>query len=451
VSSFEDLKLTRQFLNALEDAGYTAPTPVQIKAIPAVMSGQHVVGIAQTGTGKTAAYLLPILQSLKYAQGVWPRALVLVPTKELVTQVMEHVVMLSKYTDLRAVALYGGVGKSKQSDLLKAGADIIVSTPLRLVEHYQDGNLVLKQIKTLVLDEADRMMDMGFMPQLEMLLDILPTKKQNLLFSATFSPRIEKLSGDFMDFPLKIEIDQEATPAETIAHWRYSVPNFETKLNLLNYLMKDRERFNRIIVFTKTRQHANMVFDELKKTEKGKVKVMHANKDQHARMNAMKAFKAGELRVLVTTDVTARGIDVTEVSHVINFDVPLIYEDYVHRIGRTGRAGLSGEAITFVNKAEEYHINRIEYKIRQAIPELPMPDAIGIAQTPFEENQMMELEIDAQKRKEDPTFKGAFHEKKNAYARAKQKSAPKSLKRATTPDPFAGRKKTSKSLRHKKK
>lgn len=419
--TFEDLKIKRQFLNAIEDLGFQQVTPIQEKAIPAIRSGQHVIGIAQTGTGKTAAYLLPVLQKLNYAQGIGARCLILVPTKELVLQVVEQVQQLSTYTDLRLVGLYGGVGRQKQAKEVLAGVDILVSTPRRFLEIYEKDHIAANKINTMILDEADRMMDMGFMPQINAILEVVPTKKQNLLFSATFSPRVEELSWNFMDFPIKLEITPEATPVETVEQVRYDVPNFDTKLNLISALLEDEALYSRIIVFVKSKQSANRVFAKLKRYGSENIRLIHSNKGQNTRINSFKDFKEGLVRILVTTDVMARGIDIKEVSHVINFDVPVVYEDYVHRIGRTGRAFRTGAAITFVTKGDHYHVNKIEEKIRMLIPVLELPDDLEIAETPFEENQIMERAVDDQKRKEDPTFKGAFHEKKSYKIKLKQK------------------------------
>ena len=422
--TFEDLKLTRQFLNAVQDLGYTIPTSIQQKAIPIIRSGQHIIGIAQTGTGKTAAYLLPIMQLLKYAQGDLPRCVILVPTKELVLQVLEQVVLLGKYTDLRSVGLYGGVGRKKQASDAISGVDIVVSTPMRLLEIYQEEGLDLKKVQILVMDEADRMLDMGFRPQINAILDVLPRKKQNMMFSATFSSIIEELSWDFMDFPIKIEITPEATPVETVEQRAYHVPNFQTKLNLLEYLLKDIS-LSRVMIFVKSKGSANRIFEYLNHKIKGEIRLIHSNKAQNARINSFNDFREGNVRLLISTDVMARGIDVSAVSHVINFDVPTVYEDYVHRIGRTGRAWNEGIAITFVSKADEYHLAKIEKKIRMSVPIFQLPDNLEITETPFEENQSMEKEIDEQKKKEDPNFQGAFHEKKDYKLKQKQKKAKK--------------------------
>lgn len=410
--AFKQFNLTRQFLNAVADMGFQRPTEIQEKCIPVISGGQQVIGIAQTGTGKTAAYLLPILAKVKYAQGNEPRVLILAPTKELTIQIAGHASELAKYTDLRVLAIYGGSSPKSQIEAIQQGVDILVATPGRFMEIYLKGELPVKQIKTLVLDEADRMMDMGFMPQLRKIFEVIPPKRQTLLFSATFSERVEKLSQDFLEFPVKIEVTPQATTASQVEQELYLVPNKKTKINFIEYLLSQREVFTRVVIFTRTKETANNVSKFIERKDLGPVRVIHSNKSQNTRINAVKEFKEGHLRVLVSTDVTARGIDVTAVSHVINFDVPILHEDYVHRIGRTGRAFQDGKAITFVTAAEQYHVEKIEALIREKIPVKKLPAAVEVADTPFEESQEMAREIDFQRRKEDPSFKGAFHERK---------------------------------------
>ncbi len=412
IASFEDFKLNKQLLNAVADAGFITPTEVQQKCIPILMAGQEVIGIAQTGTGKTAAYLIPVLMKVKYAQGTEPRAIILAPTKELVIQIAEHAHQLAHFTDLRILAIYGGVGPKTQIEAIQKGVDIIVATPGRFTELYLKSELPTKQIKTLVLDEADRMMDMGFMHQLRKIFEVIPRKRQNMLFSATFNDRVEKLSAEFLEFPIRVEITPQATPAQQVKQEVYYVPNLKTKINFLEYLLRDKEAFNRVMIFTRSKESANNVFKFLERRGLGPVRVIHSNKGQNSRINAVNEFKEGNLRILVSTDVTARGIDVTNVSHVINFDVPVVYDDYVHRIGRTGRAFREGTAITFVTDAEVYHIQRIEKLIREKITVKRLPQEVEIIKTSFEESQEMAREIDRQKRREDPEFKGAFHVKK---------------------------------------
>ena len=399
-------------MNAVQEAGFSGPTEIQEKAIPLIIGGQEIIGIAQTGTGKTAAYLLPLLMKIKYAQATDPRAVILGPTKELTLQIHQHISMLGKYTDIRTVCLYGGVGTKAQIETLNNGVDIIVATPGRFMELYLKGELKTKQIKYLVLDEADRIMDMGFMPQLRKIFEVIPSKRQNLLFSATFNARVERLSQEFLEFPVRIEVSPPATTAKLVEQELYEIPNLRTKINFLEHLLLQEDTFNRVMIFTRTKEVADNVFKYLERKNIGPARVIHSNKGQNPRINAVNEFKEGKLRILVSTDVTARGIDVTKVSHVINFDVPILYEDYVHRIGRTGRAFQEGKAITFATPAELYHIGKIQDLIREKIPVKQLPGQIHVDETPFEEAQDMAREIDWQKRKEDPTFQGAFHDRK---------------------------------------
>jgi ATP-dependent RNA helicase RhlE len=422
IDSFEDFKLNKQLLNAIEELGFSEPTPIQTKAIPLATAGHDVIGIAQTGTGKTAAYLLPLLMKIKYAQEDHPRALILAPTRELILQIEENIKGLAKYTDLRYVAIYGGIGPKTQIETVQKGVDIIIATPGRFLDIYLQGKLQTKLIKTLVIDEADKMMDMGFMPQIKRILEVIPIKRQNLLFSATMSAFVQRLCEEFLEFPEIVEVSPETLAVDTVDQVLYEVPNFKTKINFLGHLLKD-ESLERVIVFVKTKEAADNVSKFIDRKKHGTVRVIHSNKGQNSRINAMNEFKEGALRVLVSTDISARGIDVSLVSHVINFDVPIIYEDYVHRIGRTGRAKNEGIAITFANKAEMLHITKIEKLIRQTIPVKRLPEDVTVEKTEREENQLMELDIDLFKRKENPDFKGAFHEKKaRVFKTEKEKS-----------------------------
>lgn len=414
--SFEEFKLNRQILNAVEEAGYQIATPIQEKAIPAILSGQDIYGIAETGTGKTAAYVLPMLMKLKYAQGEDARALILAPTRELALQIEEQIAVFSKYTDLRTVVIFGGLGPKTQIENIKKGVDILVSTPGRFLDLYAEGHIVPKYLQFLVLDEADKMMDMGFVKAIHKILEVIPRKRQNLLFSATMGELVQKIAGDFLKFPTKLEIAPQATPAQTVTQNLYLVPNYQTKVNLLLHLMKQEEDLLRLIIFSKTRVVADQIFHTMcRKFGEKNVRVIHANKGQNTRINSINAFKSGDIRILVATDVAARGIDVSDVSHVINFDVPIVIEDYVHRIGRTGRAFQLGDAITFCNPAEEYYVQKIQKLIKQQIPVLELPKEVFVEETPYDERQLIAREIDNQKRKENPEFKGAFHEKKSVH------------------------------------
>lgn len=421
--TFSDLKVTRQYLDALADQGIESPTEIQQKALPILMAGQDLIGIAQTGTGKTLAYLLPIVQKLKFAQGVDPRALILVPTKELVVQVERVLALLVVNTDLRWVAMYGGIGPKAQTEKIEAGVDIIIATPGRFLEIYSKRVFVTKQIKTMVLDECDRMMDMGFWPQLRDIQEKIPHKKQQLLFSATFPDKVQRIADNFLLFPQVVEVTPAATPASTVAQSVYAVPNQATKLEMLIHLLKNREDMTRVMVFCRTKEMVTQLAEQLVKQKFGEIRIIHSNKGQNARINALDEFKEGNIRVLVTTDVSARGIDVVEVSHVINFQVPHTHEDYVHRIGRTGRAFKTGEAITFMDVSEKYHVQKIERVMKQFIPVLDLPSEVVVHGTPKSEMIEQNRDIDWQKRKEDPTFKGAFHEKKFAVAAKKEKKS----------------------------
>ncbi len=418
--TFEDFNFNRQILNAIADAGYTEATPIQQKAIPPILNGQDVMGIAQTGTGKTAAYVLPIIMRLKYAQGDHARALIISPTRELAMQIEENVKTFAANTDLRVVVVYGGLGPKTQIEQINKGVDIIVATPGRFMDIYLAGHIVTKTLQVLVLDEADKMMDMGFMPQINRILEVVPVKRQNLLFSATMSDKIHELSNNFLEFPTVIEITPQATPAQTVDQQLYFVPNVKTKINLLKKLLDKEDDIKKLMIFCKTRLAAEDVYKFLlRKFGEAEVKVLHANKGQNTRINAINAFKADEVKILVATDVASRGIDVSDVSHVINFDVPVVIEDYVHRIGRTGRAYQKGVAVTFCNPAEEYYIRKVEKLIRQSIPVYAMPDDVFVEATPYDEKQDQDREIDMQKRRDDPEFKGAFHEKKTLNQRKK--------------------------------
>jgi ATP-dependent RNA helicase RhlE len=277
---------------------------------------------------------------------------------------------------------------------------------------YLRKEVPVKQIKALVLDEADRMMDMGFMPQLRKIFEVIPNKRQNLLFSATYPVKVERLAEEFIEFPVRVEITPQATVARKVEQELYRIPNMRTKINFLEHLLQDKETYSRVMIFARTKETADNVFKYLDRKHLGPAKVVHSNKGQNTRINSMNEFKEGNLRILVATDVASRGIDVVNVTHVINFDVPFVYEDYVHRIGRTGRAFQSGKAISFVTNAELYHIDKIQKIIREKIAVKELPSSIEVSETPFEEAQDMAREIDRQKRYEDPEFKGAFHERK---------------------------------------
>ena len=412
MTTFADFKLNKQLWNAIVDAGYTIPTEIQEKAIPQILAGVDVLGVAQTGTGKTAAYLIPTIMKIKYAQGNDPRALIVVPTRELAMQVKEHIEMLGKYTDLRSVTLVGGTGMKTQKDTLKEGVDIVVATPGRLMDLYLAGHLQLRSIQLFILDEAERLLDMGFKPQVDRILEVISRKRQNLLFSATWSEKVRRISEDFLLEPTEIHVSPEVKTVKSVSQKVIFVPNLKTKINLLEHLLMN-EAFNKVMIFCKTKTVATNISKYLhRKYGEEKVRVIHGNKDQNTRINAMKAFSDDQVTCLVATDVAARGIDIKSISHVINFNVPLVYEDYVHRIGRTGRAEMLGDSITFCAPNDEWHLKKIEKLIHQKIPVESIPVEVKIEETPFEEMQVILRDIDMQRRKDDPSFQGAFHEKK---------------------------------------
>jgi len=423
--TFEQLKVSKSILKTLDEIGFHEPTPIQQKVIPVIRSGANVVGIAQTGTGKTAAYLIPLLMNLLKAGGDGPRILVLVPTRELAIQGGEDVEELTANTTIRHAAIFGGIGWTKHAELVESGIDILVSTPGRLWELYQAGALSLKKVKHLVIDEADRMLDMGFMPQLRQLFEIIPPRRQNLLFSATFPKKVEQMAEEFLDHYQKVKVARSATPAELIEQEIYQVPNYRTKLNLVKHLLEDEEAFYRVIIFVRTKEHAEAVFKVVKRKSEGEKRILHSNKGQSTRLNAIRAFKDGEVRILISTDVSARGIDASKVSHVINFDLPASYEDYVHRIGRTARAGNRGTAITLISPHQEWHMKRIEKLIRMEIQRKEIPGEVEILETGFAERQEQLREIDRQRKVDDPTFQGAFHEKKKKLQARNQKRGKK--------------------------
>jgi len=423
--TFDDLSLNKNILRNIETLGWENPTPIQEKSIPLSLSGQDVVGIAQTGTGKTGAFLLPIIHKLGYRSEESPRAIVFAPTKELALQIGEHFDLLNPFDQLKKVVLVGGKGLKHQVDAFSEGVDVIVATPGRFMEVYKKSVINVKKIQVMVLDEADRLMDMGFMPQLRSLLEVIPVKRQNMLFSATYPPKVEELSHEFLDFPTRIEIEEQSTPAETVEQYFYAVNGFKTKLNLLTHLVL-KEEFSKVIVFANKKQSANGISEWLKRSTKKKVSLVHSNKSQTNRGVQLSEFDQGETDVLITTNVSSRGLDIPDVSHVINFDLPQVYEDYVHRIGRTGRAFKVGEAISFANKYERMQIERYATQL----DELTFPkNEVDWVEIKKEELIEIERNIDRLKKRENPDYKGAFHEKKKKFPMKKSVSKSKRRKK----------------------
>lgn len=408
--TFKDLNISKQILMALEEAGFEHPTPIQQEAFSVIRSGRDIIGLARTGTGKTLAYLIPVLMKLHYAQGKYPRAIVIVPTRELVVQVCESVELLTEYMDIRCEGIYGGTNIRTQQERVYQGVDLLVATPGRFMDIYMNGIIRTQQIKTVIIDEADRLMDMGFLPQLRSILEVIPEKHQTLLFSATFSQSIGELAHDFLAAdPVRIEVDQHATPVEQVTQIRYNVPNIMTKINLLKFLLANREEFKRVMIFTETKKNADRIVEKLAPVWQEELSIIHSNKAQNSRLNALRAFKEGRSRILVASDVAARGIDVQDISHVINFDIPSIPEEYIHRIGRTARAGKEGTALSFVSEKEEPKFEAIEELIHQPLPPETLPVEIEISEVLLEEEKIETRNIVYQKGK--PKGGGAFHSK----------------------------------------
>src|SRR5215212_8133299 len=368
---FTTFGLHPDLLRGVKELGFTRPTPIQNDAMPPAMAGKDVLAAAATGSGKTAAFLLPILQRLMGKKRGTTRALIITPTRELAAQIDEHLRDLAVHTPISGAAIYGGVGMGPQEHAFRTGTDVLVATPGRLLDHFQRPYAKLDGLEVLVLDEADRMLDMGFLPDIRRVLKHLPQRRQTLFFSATLPPPIVELSREMLKNPVMISIERKAAPAGGIAQSVFPVSQ-ELKMALLETLL-ERGEIQNAIVFTRTKHRTNRVFDQL---EKHKVKVarIHGNRSQVQRTEALAGFKAGKYRILVATDIAARGIDVEALSHVVNFDVPNVPEDYIHRVGRTARAELTGDAITFVAPDEENDLRAIERAIGKRLPRVTVPD-----------------------------------------------------------------------------
>ncbi|WP_419545679.1 DEAD/DEAH box helicase [Odoribacter laneus] len=421
--AFTDLNISKQILDALAEAGFEEPTPIQREAFPVIRSGKDMIGIARTGTGKTLAYLIPILMKLHYAQGKYPRAIVIVPTRELVVQVCESVELLTEYMDIRCVGIYGGTNIRTQQNAVYEGVDLLVATPGRFMDIYMNGMLRTPLVKTVVVDEADRLMDLGFMPQLRSILEVIPEKHQTLLFSATFSTAVTTLASEFMVAPEKVEVAPQATPVDTVLQLRYDVPNIMTKINLLKLLLANKEEYSRVMVFTESKKNADRITDKLADYWKDELSVIHSNKAQNTRLNALRAFREGRSRIMIASDVAARGIDIQDVSHVVNFDIPALPEEYVHRIGRTARAGKEGVAISLVSPKEEERIEMIEQLIGQKIDLQALPERLEISDVLLDEEKIQTANIIYQKGR--PKGGGAFHARsaKNSKSPEKKKKS----------------------------
>jgi ATP-dependent RNA helicase RhlE len=382
--SFHELNLSKPLLNALNDLGFEQPTPIQSEAFSVIMSGRDVLGIAQTGTGKTMAYLLPLLRLWKFSKEIHPQIVILVPTRELVMQVVDEAARLTTYMNVRIQGVYGGANIRTQESNLRMGVDILVATPGRIMDLALNGAVSLKQVKKLVIDEVDEMLNLGFRHQLVTILDLLPEKRQNLLFSATMSLEIEDLIQEFFNDPAKIESDPSGVPVAKIRQLAYEVPNYNTKVNLLRRLI-EAGRMEKAVIFVKSRKFADKLEEDLKSLCGELLDVIHSNKSQNNRFRTTELFEEGAIRYLVATDLFARGLDITGISHVINFDMPEEAEFYLHRIGRTGRAEQSGEAISFVTPFDAERKEEAERYMSKRIPVIDLPDDVEISEELIEE------------------------------------------------------------------
>jgi len=410
--TFSDLNLNTPLIRALDDLGFVTPTTIQHRVFPVVMSGRDVCGIAQTGTGKTFAYLLPCLRLWKFDKNKNPQILILVPTRELVVQVVEAVKKLTTYMSLVTIGVYGGVNINTQQIELANGADVIVATPGRLFDLIMNAAFKTKMIKKLVIDEMDEMLNLGFRKQITNILELIPVKRQNLLFSATITDDVEKLMHDYFNDPISVEAAPTGTPLENILQSGYWVPNFNTKINFLELLLANTEAMTKVLIFVGTKSLADDLYERLSAKFEGIVGVIHSNKEQNYRFNSVNQFKAGVFKYLISTDVMARGIDVAEVTHVINFDTPDTPENYIHRIGRTGRADKKGLAITFITPKEQPFQKAIEELMHQGIPIFPLPEELEISDVLTEDElPKIKMKTTLTKLPKKDAVGPAFHEK----------------------------------------
>ena len=413
-TTFRDLNLSTPLYNALEDLGFEYLTPIQEQAFNIVSSGKDVVGIAQTGTGKTFAYMLPMLRHLKFSKQDNPRVLVLVPTRELVVQVVDEIKKLAAYTNVRVLGVYGGTNINTQKQAVAAGQDIIVATPGRLFDLAVSHVLHLKSIQKLVIDEVDVMLDLGFRHQLLNIFDILPPRRQNIMFSATMTQDVDDLIVDFFKKPEKVTIAVSGTPLDNIEQERYDVANFYTKVNLLEHLLQDKQTYNKVLIFVAFKRMADLLFDQLEELMPDQSCVIHSNKTQNYRLRSIEQFRAGENRILIATDVMARGLDIENISQVINFDTPKYSENYMHRIGRTGRAEQPGHSITFSTEKEQDYIEDIEAYMDMKIKLTDFPEDVKRSQELIEEERPQIREHNNPIKLRDLDAPGpAFHEKKD--------------------------------------
>ncbi|WP_313374582.1 DEAD/DEAH box helicase [Chishuiella sp.] len=411
-TTFADFELTKQLYSALEKMNITSPTPIQEKSFKPILSGRDIMGIAQTGTGKTLAYLLPLLKNYQYSKTNQPKIVILVPTRELVVQVTEILENLTEFINVRILGIYGGVNINTQKLLVYEGVDILVGTPGRVLDLAIDNVLSFKETKKLVVDEFDEMLSLGFRAQLIHLFTMMSEKRQNILFSATMTDQVDDMLNEYFRNPIEISLARSGTPLEKISQTAIPVENFNTKLNLLANQLEDKAKFEKVLIFANNKKHADLIFNHIDEIFPDEFGVIHSNKSQNFRLRTMEAFTKEEIRGIITTDIMARGLDIPDVSHVINFEIPEVPEQYIHRIGRTGRADKNGESISYFSEKEIDNLDAIEALMNMEIEQLSFPENVQI------NSVKREFEKDFVKMKALTTVKieergAAFHEKKD--------------------------------------
>ncbi|MDX1471897.1 MAG: DEAD/DEAH box helicase, partial [Flavobacteriaceae bacterium] len=418
---FSELKLTPSLYKSLQELGFEDATPIQAEAFGSIAGGKDVVGIAQTGTGKTLAYLLPILRNFKYSTQENPRTLILVPTRELVVQVVNEAQKFADNMSIRVLGVYGGTNINTQKKELAEGQDIIVGTPGRLYDLAVSKNLNLKDIKQVVIDEVDVMLDLGFRYQIRNIFDLLPPRRQHIMFSATMTEEVDVLINSYFVSPVKVSIAVTGTPLENIQQTKYSVPNYHTKVNLLETLLADKNEFNKVLVFVAYKKIADRLFESLQESFPRECAVIHSNKTQNYRLRSIEDLQSGDIRILLATDIMARGLDIDDISYVINFDTPIYPENYMHRIGRTGRAKKEGNAIIFYTEAESEYIENIEALMDMSIEKKDLPEEVEISKKLAPEEQPKVKEHYNPLKYTDENAPGpAFHRKKEKNRKENQ-------------------------------
>ncbi len=429
--TFEELNLSNPLLNALADLEYIQPTPIQEKSFAPIMSGKDVVGVAQTGTGKTFAYLLPLLRTLKFSNQRQPRILIVLPTRELVLQVVNELKKITKYMTVRVAGVWGGANINTQKQVVYDGLDILAATPGRLIDLTLTGVLRLTSVQKLVIDEVDEMLNLGFRSQLVQVMELLPENRQNIMFSATLTKDVENLINDFFYDTQKIVVAAHGTPLKNIIQKVYFTQNFNTKVNLLKLLLETEPDMSKVLIFCGSKKTADRLHNLLMQDFGDKCGIIHSNKSQNFRFNSVRKFNEGEIRLLIASDIVARGLDISDVTHVLNFDTPDLPEDYIHRIGRTGRADKVGTAVTFANEAEKLYLSEIEKLMKILIPIEELPDNLKISEiyTSEEKPNLYDKEY-LTKPKQQNLNSGAFHEKKEKNKKVNSGSPSKKGKTA---------------------